>query len=373
MTAQEIMGRPIWVMAKGYTPDEGGMQTYAQAVAEAYAAAGADVTVFTQTSAGPRELNIDNCRVVDIGPVKGLRVLTRFLSRLRKSLKSGSHPVFVHGTTWRTSVIPMLLGLPYITTFHGREFMYPSGVVLAVMRKVAATAKAVIAVSHYSADKLAPRLGLPAHDIAIAWNGIGFSPKLRLRPMGAIPLLFTLCRLEPRKNVQACVHACAAMKQRGLAFHYVIAGRGPELETVRSLVTQLDLDDCIEVAGFVHADRAAQLYADCDIFLHPQIRADDGRDFEGFGIAIADAMIAESAVIVGSDGGSVELVENGVSGIALDGTDQSAIHTALADLLVDESQRRVMASAAKERAQSLFTWDRHIDTVLAALRTNQTR
>lgn len=364
MSESRLTELTIWVMAKGYTPDEGGMQTYAQAVAEAYARAGAKVTVFTQSSAGPRDIRLGGCQIIDIGPGSGAGVAFGLLKALRNALKNQPAPDFVHGTTWRTSVIPMVLGLPYIVTFHGREFMYPRGLVLRLMRRVARKAQGVCTVSFYSAQKLADRLNVPAKEITVAWNGIGFAPKRRQRGLEKPPLLFTLCRLEPRKNILACISACAAMRDQGLSFRYVIAGRGPQLEAIREMVKDLDLSGYVEIAGFVEAKHAAQLYADCDIFLHPQIGADKGRDFEGFGIAIADAMIAESAVIIGREGGSIELVEQGISGIAIDGEDQTALNDALKYLLINKKKRASMARAARQRAEELFTWERHIDTLL---------
>lgn len=370
MDVTALKGQAVWVMAKGYVPDEGGMQTYAQGVAEAYASAGADVTVFTQTSAGPRQTTIGRCHVIDIGAKKGVSVPFRFRAALSAVLEKGPMPMLTHGTTWRTSIIPLSLGLQYFTTFHGREFMYAGGIMAWLMRRVAAQAQAVIAVSNYSAERLKARLKPVDTDPVVAWNGIGFQPATSHNKQSAantIPLLFSLCRLEPRKNIAACVKACATLRDEGFQFRYAIAGRGEELDPIRALITELDLADCVEALGFVSDQDAAQYYRDADIFLHPQVGADGGRDFEGFGIAIADAMIAETAVIVGEEGGAIELVEQGISGIAVNGHDNDAITGALRGLLSDPNARQKMAKSGAARAAELFTWDRHIATILANL------
>ncbi|MBT0668707.1 glycosyltransferase family 4 protein [Novosphingobium profundi] len=360
-------GAPVWVMAKGYAPDEGGMQTYAQGVAEAYARAGARVTVFTQTSAGPREETLGAARLVDIGAGKSPMVPLRLLKALGAKRRSEGAPAFLHATTWRTSVVPMLLGLPYITTFHGREFMYPAGIALRLMRRVARRARGILAVSHYSAMRLSERLGPDASAPLVAWNGLSQEPdpdaplpvKHSARHEG-VPLIFTLCRLEPRKNVAAAVRACARVRGEGASFRYVIGGRGPELERIRALVADLGLEDCVEVAGFMPTARVEQLYREADIFLHPQIEADGGRDFEGFGIAIADAMVTASAVVAGIDGGTRELIEDEVHGLAVDGHDEEAIARALSRLVTDAPFRESLGAAAHARTLREFTWKRHI-------------
>lgn len=371
MSAPSLQGRNLWVMAKGYAPDEGGMQTYAQGVAEAYAAAGARVTVFTQTSAGPRRERLGPIMLVDIGAGGSPLVLPRLLRAMQSERRETGAPGLVHSTTWRTSVPPMLLGLPYITTFHGREFMYAAGVTLAVMRLVARRARRIVTVSHYSAGRLAQRLGSGASLPLVAWNGLSSEypadipiPVKYSADHGGMPLIFSLCRLEPRKNVAAAVRACAEARAAGHTFRYVIGGRGPELERISALVRELGMESCIEVAGFLPAERARQLYRDADLFLHPQIEVDGGRDFEGFGIAVADAMATGTAVIVGIDGGARELIEDGVSGFSVGGRDQPAITAALCALLGDPALREAMGKAARARALANFTWKRHIDLVL---------
>lgn len=370
-----LQGRNLWVMAKGYVPDEGGMQTYAQGVAEACSAAGARVTVFTQTSAGPRRERLGPVMLVDIGPGKSPLVLPRFLRALRRERRETGTPELVLATTWRTSVPPMLLGLPYVTSFHGREFMYPEGIALSVMRRVARKARRIVTVSHYSAARLAERLGPGAPEPLVAWNGLSTEgeitsdaplPVKHSAQHGGVPLIFSLCRLEPRKNIASAVRACAEARAAGHRFQYVIGGRGPELAHITRLVQELGLQSCVEVAGFLPIDRVRQLYREADIFLHPQIEADGGRDFEGFGIAIADAMASGSAVIAGIDGGARELIEDGICGYSVDGHDLPAISTALSTLLTDPALRESLGRAAQNRALSEFTWKRHVARILGS-------
>jgi len=363
-----IDGAAIWVMAKGYAPDEGGMQSYASGVAEAYAARGAEVTVFTQTSQGPRREGVGGVLLVDVGPGGGIGIVRRLLRAVRQERARAGAPLFVHGTTWRTSAVPMLLGLPYLTTFHGREFMGGGAVVSAIMRRVARKALRIVTVSEYSATRLRARLGRGASPI-VAHNGvsIGDAAVPTDAAPSSIPLLFSLCRLEPRKNIAACVKACARLKESGRSFRYVIAGRGPELEPLRSLVARLGLSQEVELAGFVPQAEAERLYHAADIFLHPQIEIAGGRDFEGFGIAIADAMICRSAVVVGREGGAAELVEDGLSGLVVDGGDEDALTAAIDRLLRDEGLRTRMAAAAQDRARASFSWDRHVGIILHVL------
>lgn len=363
----DLAGRRIWVMAKGYAAEEGGMQTYAEGVAHAYAAAGASVTVFTQTGAGPRYGPHGSVLLNDVGAQRPALLPWRLARAMQRQARTQGAPHLVHGTTWRTSLLPMVLGLPYATTFHGREFMYGGPTRVALMRRIGQRARVVCAVSRYSAGKLQERLGPDCPPVTVAWNGLGEDARLPT-PVQANdpPLIFSLCRLEPRKNIAACVAALASLRDQGLAFRYVIGGRGPALAEVRDLVGRLQLSGQVEVAGFLPAEETAHLYAEADIFLHPQVAADGGRDFEGFGIAIADAMAAGCAVVVGAEGGAIELIEEGVTGLAVDGRNQPALEEAIRQLLTRGEHRRAMARAAQLHARATFRWDRHVERILAA-------
>jgi glycosyltransferase involved in cell wall biosynthesis len=315
-------------MAKGYAPDEGGMQSYAQGVAEAYAAAGASVTVFGQSAAGPRRERVGPVLLLDVGSGKSARVPLQLFKAMRRQLRDTGVPLFVHGTTWRTSLLPLLLSLPYVTTFHGREFMGGGWPARRIMLRIAAKAEAIVAVSRYSAARLRERLGPACPTPLVLWNGTSVAGPDSAEPRSAsfeAPVtILSLCRMEKRKNIAACVRACAELKQEGLAFRYLIGGRGPEYELIRSLVTEHRLHGTVEVLGRVDSERLTELYREADIFLHPQIAVDDDRDFEGFGITIADAMVHRAAVIAGQAGGPADIIENGVTGLLVNGEDHTA-------------------------------------------------
>lgn len=365
-----LKGRSVWVLAKGYAPDEGGMQTYARSVAEAYAALGADVTVVTQTSIGPRRTRIEGVDILDLGPDRTPMALWKFYQALRLLEIREGLPDFVHATTWRTAVPVMLRDLPYIVTFHGREFMRAHGLNLIMMRRVAREAEQRIAVSAYTARQLERKLSLPRLAVTIAWNGV--TPGLRYAAVrendDGPPVILSLCRLEPRKNIRAAVLAAVQCRDAGLPFRLVICGRGPEEKAIAKLVEEHGLGDRVELAGYVDQPRAQHLYESADIFLHPQIAMENGRDFEGFGIAIADAMYCGQAVIAGSDGGPSELVTHGRTGLLVEGSDGEAVASALFRLLADASLRQRMGQAAADHARRHFCWNRHVEIILGRWR-----
>lgn len=370
MTPGEPKRPQVWVMAKGYAPDEGGMQSYAQGVAEAYAAAGLDVTVFGQSAAGPRRERVGAVRLIDVGPGKSVAVPWKLLTAMRQQLRRTGGPIFVHGTTWRTSLLPWLLRLSYVTTFHGREFMGGGAVARRVMLRLVRDAKAVVTVSRYSAVRLRRRLGPACPEPMVLGNGLSVSAIPSERPGSALDApvtILSVCRLEPRKNIAAGVRACAVLRQEGLQFRYLVAGRGPEFEALRAQVRDAGLQRCVKILGKVPSARLSGLYTCADIFLHPQVGIDDERDFEGFGITVADAMAAGLATIAGTHGGPGDIIQDGETGLLVDGEDDEAVTAALRTLVSRSDLRRKLGRAGREHALATFRWDRHAAAILDRL------
>ena len=361
-----LEGKAVWVMAKGFAPDEGGHQTYAEQVALAYARLGAHVTVIGQTSVGPRETSYGPLKLIDIGAGKTLMVPLRLLAAMRREQNRSGAPHLIHATTWRTAVPVLLAGFSPAVTFHGREFMFPSGIVKRVMNAVIRRARCLVAVSHYSAARLKERAGFSAIEPVVAWNGTSL-PTIESHKATDPIILLSLCRLEPRKNIGNAIKATALLRDAGYSFVYYVCGRGPDSASIVALIKGLQLEQQVKMLGFVSNQKVAELYKSASVFLHPHISVDHDRDFEGFGIVIADAMQAGCAVVIGNAGGAPELVDDCISGIIVDGNDIPQIADRLALLLDNEDMRMALGAAAKLRAEQFFSWDRHVGLILDAL------
>jgi glycosyltransferase involved in cell wall biosynthesis len=227
----------------------------------------------------------------------------------------------------------------------------------------------IIAVSGATAAQLAAVAPAAEAKTTVAWNGMtGWAesmPERLERAPGPVRLL-SLCRLAPRKNIPAAVDAAGACVDRGLHdFIYRIGGRGADADAVAERIAAKGLGERVQMLGFVPDDEARRLFGEADIFVHPQVALDGGRDVEGFGITIADAMASGAVCIVGQDGGPRELIEDGVNGIIVDGHDAAALTDAMARLIGDPAACHGMGKAAQTFAKAHFSWRRHARTVLA--------
>ena len=162
------------------------------------------------------------------------------------------------------------------------------------------------------------------------------------------PYVLAVGTLEPRKNLARLVEAFVAVPSAVRdGFRLVIAGgRGWSSAELDSVLGRHRRD--VLPLGFVPDDDLPGLYAGATALAYPSLA-------EGFGLPVAEAMAAGTAVLT-SDRSSLPEVAGGAA-ILVDPTDAHAIAAGLARLLGDEGLRHSLIARGRERAQDL-TWDR---------------
>jgi glycosyltransferase involved in cell wall biosynthesis len=109
-------------------------------------------------------------------------------------------------------------------------------------------------------------------------------------------------RLEPRMGLDLLLDACNELK-RVLApgFRCVIAGRGSQEAALKQRCKALDLDGCVEFAGFAPPGRLPYFYAAADAVVMPSLAA------EGFGVTSIEALASGTPVVATPIGANAEV------------------------------------------------------------------
>jgi phosphatidylinositol alpha-1,6-mannosyltransferase len=125
---------------------------------------------------------------------------------------------------------------------------------------------------------------------------------------------------------------------------------------LRGLATELGLDSQVSFVGSVPADDLPAYFAASDLFVHPN--RIEGQDFEGFGMVFLEAAAAGRAVIGGRSGGVPEAIDEGRTGLLVDGTNVDELTEAIRRLVDNPDLRQSFGAAGRARAVDYFTWDR---------------
>jgi glycosyltransferase involved in cell wall biosynthesis len=169
--------------------------------------------------------------------------------------------------------------------------------------------------------------------------------ELGLRDGG--PIVGTVCRLvEPKKGLSVLLQAMAALKEGGNdCFQLLIVGEGPSRQSLELLSRQLGLSSCTVFAGTRRdIPRVLPLL---DLFVLPSL-------YEGFGIAILEAMAAGKPVVATRVGGIPEFVVHGQTGLLVEPGDATALAEAIRSLLQESERARGMGTRGRARVLAGF-------------------
>ena len=141
------------------------------------------------------------------------------------------------------------------------------------------------------------------------------------------------------------------MLQNRSDVHFVAVGsyfadESHYLQKLKSLISTLELNRRFYLAEY--RSDVTNVYRALDVFVLPSIRP------EPFGRVTAEAMTQGRAVIATNHGGTIELIEDGVTGVLVPPADPRALAGAIELLLTDPALRKRMGQAAAIYAREHF-------------------
>jgi glycosyltransferase involved in cell wall biosynthesis len=163
--------------------------------------------------------------------------------------------------------------------------------------------------------------------------------------------LLCVASVVPRKGHDTLVAALAQV--RSLDWRLVCAGsleRSPEFATsVLEACVRNELQDRIDFAGELEGNDLAQAYHHSDLFVLPT-------RYEGYGMAVAEALAHGIPVVSTPTGAIAELVAED-AGVLVRADAPDALAEVLGQLLRDRGRRERLRDGARRRRLTLRTWD----------------
>ena len=250
---------------------------------------------------------------------------------------------------WLTK-LPYLLRVcgPDIPGFEQRyAALYP--VLAPIIRATWRGAETVVAKCQGEADMV--RRVDPSMSPYLIPNGVdldSFRPGSPVADTGPIRLL-CVARLIERKGQQHLIEAVSQLIGQGLPLRLDLIGTGDAQAANMSLVQERGLQDHVHFSGYVPREAIAAEYAAAHIFVLPSFN-------EGMSVATLEAMAAGLPVIVTRTGGTLELVEEGGTGLTFDWADIETLTAHIRRLVTDRALIRQMGMASRTRA-ARFAWE----------------
>jgi glycosyltransferase involved in cell wall biosynthesis len=161
--------------------------------------------------------------------------------------------------------------------------------------------------------------------------------------------LFSVGRIVYQKGLDLGLRALAQLKD--INWHWYIAGDGSQMDALQSLARELGISERASFLGWQSREELAIDYHRANLFLFPSRH-------EGMPNAVLEAMASGLPVVATKIAGSEEIVVDGVTGLLVDPEDVDSLRDSLRKLIVDETMRRKMGHASRQRVEEEYTWEK---------------
>lgn len=169
-------------------------------------------------------------------------------------------------------------------------------------------------------------LGINTSDLVILFASMNFEIK------GLDDILFSLAKL----------------KTQNYKFKLIVAGKGNIIKYTK-MAKEVQIISDVIFTGPVNKENLIRMYLASDLYIMLS-------RFDTFGMVVLEAMAAGLPVIISSNVGAKDIVQEGVNGFIISDTSDANYIAAKIALLLDENIRRPFATAACQTAAQ-NTWD----------------
>ncbi len=258
------------------------------------------------------------------------------------------------------------LNRPYYIVYHGAEIPRPFSLSYWRNKKILKSADGVFAVSNFTKKRVLNTFPF-VKGICVTKCGTDtkkFFPEkknaslLKKHSLQNRKVLFTLTRLVKRKGVDTVLKALRTLydKDPDSDLIYLLAGTGPEEESLKSLANELGLTEKVIFLGHIDEAEKRDYYNLADIFILPS-RHERYNDYEGFGIVFLEAAACGLPVIGSDSGGIPEAVASEKTGLLVEAKDPEEIALAIEKLLKERTLAETLGKNGRTRVKEHFTWE----------------
>ncbi|WP_159083988.1 glycosyltransferase family 4 protein [Saccharobesus litoralis] len=203
--------------------------------------------------------------------------------------------------------------------------------------------------------------GMPDERISVIANGLDMDKLQRIFPIDVRQqlklqyddiLLASTGYLTPVKGMDLCIEAVAELEHvHNIKAHLMLIGDGPEWDNLVTLATKLGVKDRVHLMD--SSDLVtSMLWDNADIYL-------SGSRQEAFGLAIAEAGVANIPVVAPQVGGVPMIVKHEKTGLLYPAQNVKAMATQVARLVENTQLRHHLARALKQHVADNFTIDHY--------------
>lgn len=353
----------ILQMTSNSDPKVGGQERHVLALSKHLASMGHEVTLLTCGSYDPSN-NIDGFKVtkIDFSNMMGLHLLP--FKKLSRFLSENKFDIcHLHHETLFGEVVMLAkrkLNFPLVTTLHtvmDRRFPVKPLLDHMSLRFISSSSDKVICLSPSIMQNLVKRgldsckcVAVPnALDVTAIEDQFSNIQSLSVKNETMSDVLF-VGRLEHRKGLRWLIEAFSLLHKKGKKYTLRIVGHGPMLEQLREKISENNLDDYVNLSGYISKEELLQSYLFTKVVVIPSL-------YEGVPTVALEAMAARKPLIITDIPGLNELVVNGCNGLVVPPKDSKSLATAIDKILTAPDQHLSSIETTDRQLLANFSWD----------------
>ena len=251
-----------------------------------------------------------------------------------------------------------LAGVPVVTTEHNEvDHFHPltRWLDMATWRwqrqAVAISEPVAISLARHASPKVPVRVVLNGVDVDRfddeGFSGLDVRQKLEI-PEGA-PVAGTVAVFTDQKRIEWWLEAARRIRDRHAEARFIIVGDGPRKDFLHAEAERKGVAGAVHFVGLQEDVRP--YLAAMDVYMMSS-------EYEGFGVALIEAMAFRRPIVALGVGGIPGIVADGESGTLVPPRDVAALAGAASDLFDDPERRRRMGERGRQAVRERFSMRR---------------
>jgi glycogen synthase len=255
------------------------------------------------------------------------------------------------------------LSIPLLSTIHATEHGRNNGIHTEMQQfihdkemQLVAESDQLIVCSKYMKEVLISIFQARNELITVISNGIeplqvefdyyDIFPELRDKKY-----VFSIGRIVKEKGFKTIIEAAAIAKEKELDLIFVIAGKGPMLESYRRQIVERNLENHLTFVGYISDQHRNALIQGSEMAVFPSL-------YEPFGIVALETMILGKPTIVSDTGGLKGIVKHLQTGLLMVPGNAKSLVKQVDYLMENPQTAKEIGNRGMEIVKSLYGWKR---------------
>lgn len=341
------MGAPIWLIASNFEPR--GRTLYTLRLAAHLPEFGFEPVIVCQSASRIHPKLRSTLKIIEVPRLAGGFLHSLAVRRLVQQ-HSGNRPALIHAQRQSLSEVAIELAdrldCPYLVTIHD---LMPADRTLTVDID---RLEAIIAVSPSVERDLVIGAGVPAQLIRTIASGVDLpsSPRIpALRETNDIPIVGCASALEPVKGIAYFLMAAELVLSSGYDVEFLVAGSGPDEQTLRRAAQHLDIANRVTFVNYLHD--YGKILDTFDVFVCPSLQ-------QGLGTLMLEAMALSKPVVASKVGGIADFFVDGEHALLVPPENHVILADKIRHLLDNPDKSRSLALAGQQFVRKRFPAER---------------